>query len=460
MVSYVNSEEKMKKIISICALLLASLLIFTACDESTPCDVHTDENSDGICDVCREEVSLDCTSHTDADSDGKCDACGDEVSAPAIMIDYTIVVTDQDGEKIEGAELTIYAGFDKAASATTDSDGKISVKLAEGQYTVSFDLLPDGYFPYEASTLILVSLETNSTEILVENTIPDGSKERPFPVSFENPSISLPANASFYFSLGGGRRIMKLSATDIELVYNDNTYTPDSNGNIEIKFTPESQFSPTIIKFTNKSNSEKIIDLTFESILGSPERPFEAKIETTYSTRIEKENTLYYQLIADKAGFICVTSYTPHGTIMLYNKTTMEVSAYTQGKVCEYIWVNTGDELSVAIASTSKDDISSVDFLLTYAKGDADMPIILLDNTVNFSIPAGKEYSFVSLLLGADTFKIKDKNVTVKINGTELTADENGNIEYRFAPGDLITILNLTEERHEVTIRLTASTEQ
>lgn len=447
----------MKKIISICALLLASLLILASCNESTPCDAHTDENSDGVCDVCREEVALDCTSHTDADSDGKCDACGEEVKAPAVTVDYTITVVDQDGAKIEGASFTLYSGFDEAANGTTDADGSFSLKLVEGEYTLSFDSLPEGYFPYEASSVVKVSPDVTSTEIIVENVIPNGSAERPFPISAEDPSITLPASASYYYSIGGGTRILKLEAADIELVYGDNTYLPDANGKIEVTLIPESHFSPIILKFTNKAESEQTVDLTFESLPGSPERPFEAKLDTTYTASVTKESTVYYQWIADKSGIIAVTTYSADSTIMLYNKTTMEVSPYTDGKVCEYIWVNVGDELSIAVASTSKEDIASVEFLLTYAKGDADLPIILLDSSATFSIPAGKKYSFVSLLLGADTFSIKNKNVKVEVNGTELEKDENGNAKYVFSAGDVITLTNVTEERCDVTIKLSSS---
>ncbi len=448
----------MKKIILICALLLASLIIFTACNESSsPCDVHTDANSDGVCDVCREGVTLDCTTHTDADSDGKCDACGEEVAAPAVIVDYTITVVDQDGNKIESASFTIYAGFDQAANGTTDAEGSFSLKLVEGEYTLSFDSLPEGYFPYEASSAINVSTEITTAEILVENVIPNGSAERPFPISIENPSVTLPASASYYYSIGGGTRILKLEAAGIELVYGNNTYLPDVNGKIELTLIPESHFTPIILKFTNKAESEQTIDLTFESLPGSPELPFEAKLDTTYTASVAKENTVYYQWIADKSGIIAVTTYTADSTIMLYNKTTMEVSPYTDGKVCEYIWVNAGDELSVAVASTSKEDNASVEFLLTYAKGDADLPIILLDDSATFSIPVGKKYSFVSLLLGADTLNIKNKSVKIEINGVELDKDENGSVEYVFSAGDVITLTNVTDERCDVTIKLSSS---
>ncbi|MBE6618861.1 MAG: hypothetical protein E7626_03630 [Ruminococcaceae bacterium] len=447
----------MKKIISLCAILLAVLTVLASCNtQEEPCTSHTDEDKNGICDVCSEELGdKSCTSHVDSDSNGKCDVCEADTLPPEVKMNCTITVVDQDGALISGAVITLYKGYDSVLSATSDENGVIAAELSAGNYTFNFDFLPDGYLPISTGA-ISFDKGAESVELLVQNVTPDGSEERPFIVPLDAPSITLESNAAYYFSLGTGTKVLKVNTDDVEIVYDGNTY---SGKNAEIKLSPKSNFTPSVAKFINKSNTEKTFELVFESVLGSPERPIEAALETIYTASVEKEQTVYYRWIATKSGMISVTSYSENGTIMLYNKTTYEVSPYTDGKVCEYVWVNAGDELSVAVASTSSSSVSDVEFRLLIADANADSPIILLDSAVTVTIPAGKEYSFVSLLLGADTVSIKNKNIKVEINGSELTPDENGNFKYVFAAGDVITVINVSSEKHDVTIKLSTSSE-
>ncbi len=66
-----------KALILILALVLSfSLFAMVACQQ--PCEVHTDTNHDGICDVCETEGLT--VNHTDTNHDGKCDGgCGTTV---------------------------------------------------------------------------------------------------------------------------------------------------------------------------------------------------------------------------------------------------------------------------------------------------------------------------------------------------------------------------------------------
>lgn len=445
----------MKKIISFISIISAAALLLASCNESA-CTSHKDENGDGKCDICSEpyEVKTECTEHTDNNEDGICDVCEKETSPAAVKIAHTFSVIDQDGNFVPNAEFTVYFGYDEAASGKTDENGNFSLSLAEGSYTLSFTSLPDGYSEYQMSYPVSVSASETKTEILVENTIPDGSEQRPFPVLLDGSPLVLAPDSSFYYSIGGGERILKITASDIEIIYKGVTYTPDENGKIELKLVPESHFTPTVLKIVNKADSEKVLNLEFESIPGSPERPFEALLDTTYTASVEKEKTVYYGYIATRSGFLQVVSYTSHNTIMLYNKTTMEVSPYTDGKVSQYVYVNEGDEISIAVASTSRDNVSEVEFTLTCVDGSRYQSIILYDTVNTFTVPANAEYLFAAPLYTTGTLKIKDTEITVKINGSKISPDDKGNYEYAINSGDVISIKNNTDERREVTIKL------
>lgn len=93
----------MKSIKKLLALFLAAPLFLSSCIMNNGiCYTHTDNNKDGICDVCGSKVKVDgggsssgdnssgsgdiagnpCTTHVDHDLDGTCDVCGATMSAP------------------------------------------------------------------------------------------------------------------------------------------------------------------------------------------------------------------------------------------------------------------------------------------------------------------------------------------------------------------------------------------
>ena len=103
----------MKNIKKLFAFLLAAPLFLSSCIMNNGiCYTHTDNNKDGICDVCGNKVKVDgessssgdssasgdiagnpCTTHVDHDLDGTCDVCGAVLSVPT----HDHVDGDQDG---------------------------------------------------------------------------------------------------------------------------------------------------------------------------------------------------------------------------------------------------------------------------------------------------------------------------------------------------------------------------
>ncbi len=69
-----------KKLLTVIALILSVLMLLCSCSQEPstngPC-VHTDSNSDYLCDACQEKLQpTECNEHTDIDEDYACDVCG------------------------------------------------------------------------------------------------------------------------------------------------------------------------------------------------------------------------------------------------------------------------------------------------------------------------------------------------------------------------------------------------
>ncbi len=148
----------------ILALILCLLMLVTcvmplvACgDKDDECSQHVDENADGKCDECEEEVSIDCSSHKDDNGNSKCDICGKDMSSGAVSgnTQYTVNVKSLGGMPLEGVTVYIYKadGNFAARPNTTDAAGNAVFDLpTEDGYTIELVGVPEGYNVKTGST--------------------------------------------------------------------------------------------------------------------------------------------------------------------------------------------------------------------------------------------------------------------------------------------------------------------
>ena len=111
-----------KRILALLTLIAMLVSIFAGC-APMPCDEHTDEDGDGVCDVCEENIDAVCTDHRDKNDDGKCDidGCG------ASFTDGCDVHSDKnDDAKCDtaGCGITYTDGCDSNVCYDNDGDGK------------------------------------------------------------------------------------------------------------------------------------------------------------------------------------------------------------------------------------------------------------------------------------------------------------------------------------------------
>lgn len=111
------------KLLTVIALILSVLMLLCSCSQEPstngPC-VHTDLNSDYLCDACQEKLQpTECTEHTDIDEDYACDVCG-------IFVDEKV-----NGWLIEG--IPAYKGGILAKKVYLTGQGIDSAQLLENE---------------------------------------------------------------------------------------------------------------------------------------------------------------------------------------------------------------------------------------------------------------------------------------------------------------------------------------
>lgn len=88
----------------------------------------------------------------------ECSRCGVTVRTETVPVlervklEYSVTLLDGYGVPVSGAKITFASGNTVAAEAVTDSDGKASVKLYEGEYEATSDPV-DGYYSSASVTL-------------------------------------------------------------------------------------------------------------------------------------------------------------------------------------------------------------------------------------------------------------------------------------------------------------------
>jgi len=454
--------KKTNKIIAIVAMMLAVCCIAlcaVSCkkDEdgngdgagTTACTSHTDANSDGNCDTCGKTVEVPCD-HADKDYDGKCDACNKDYS---VSVNYTVTLKDEDGNAVSSATVYLYREGKPVASAVTGEDGVAKGTVNAGIYQINVEGLPQ-YWTSDAS---FVEIEINESKnafsyTAVDNT-PDGSVENPFPAenaeTGEGTTVKIPAGVSYIFTTKGSSRYLVIKNANVKVSYNDADYLP-ADGEVRVFIEAAADTTTaTLFTVTNTSAAEIEITVNFEAIPGSPDNPFNAVTGEKLTASVPAEGMVYYRYTAEKTGILMLMSETAVNNIMMYNTTNYVVTAYTNGALCDYIYVTAGDVVDITVALTSQAPASDVEFILNCYTGAADDPIPVYASA-SLRFLAGASYCL--------EFKGENKNISVSASGVSLefngaaqTAD-GGKYTVAVTNGDIIKITNTASERADITV--------
>ena len=334
----------MKKIIS---LLLALALVFAAALLMTSC------GGDG---------EQPCTEHVDTDENGMCDKCS------ADMVDYkpgepvkptvAITVIDQEGDLIGGVSVTLTErgalNGEGALTVKSGSDGKCSATLKAATYLVTIDYNPDaiGYYALVTSEIV-VTESTSAAEIKLEDTTPNGTEARPFALSVDNNSLTIPAGETAYYVLYRAfNLIATVSATDIKIEYEGTEYIPDSDGKISFAFLGADTNSVATVKITSTGSSRASVDFLIESFPGTIGNPYvvtDLTVETS-TPDVEKGETIYYSYTATASGTLTLT-VTSEKTHAAMQNGSYQVSTDESDTSTISLSVASGDEVIINLTS-------------------------------------------------------------------------------------------------------------
>ena len=339
----------------------------------------------------------------------------DNAETPSDKLNCTFTVTDQDGTPLGGVTVTLMADGKAVLTVTTGADGKASGAVAAGNYTVSYASLPEYHLP-DSSTLKITEQNLNLS-LTVTNNTPNGSLSRPFPILEENLSVTLPAGETYYFKTHSpSSRIMTVKNANVEILYNEVTYTP-VDGMIEFSFAAESAQSPAMIAVTNRADTAQALILEIASPLGSMDNPHAlTAIGESVTADVAEGEVVYYRWIAEKSGMLVVSSDNAINSIEMFNESTSVLSAATNGAEYGYISVSAGDAVQIRV-STKDDSAASVAFVLNeYATTEAD-PLPLTQSEMAIRIEAGATVYFTADAAGK-TLTVYNATATVTYNGT------------------------------------------
>ena len=425
----------MKKLL---ALLMASVLLLTACGGGESCTEHVDADKDGKCDVCSSDVEVEttagCTAHRDANDDGKCDSCekafDDGIEAkPEELVECTLTMISDKGETL--ASVAFALKNDKHEYAlTSGADGSVQATVATGTYSVVIadDVLPEGFLLI--SNTVEVKADTTAIAISVMDNNPDGTQEKPFFVFEEEIALSIEAGAELYYIYrGAALRLLTIEHAGLAVVYQGNTVSA-VDGVVSLTITPEMGAMQSFV-VKNTTNAKIEATMTLVAPLGSMENPIVPE-ENSVSASVPAGDAVYYSWTADKTGVLLVTSENPLNNISLTNTATYAVSEMTMGGKGVYIAVSEGDVVHISVGSTDEDNAVVIDFALRCYTGSANDSIPVVAEQMDLSMAKGSTLYFIVEDAKTVTVTDEDAAISVLVNG-ETCALEDG--KATFAPG-------------------------
>jgi hypothetical protein len=317
-----------------------------------------------------------CTEHTDTDDNGMCDKCNAAMlpEGPKTL-NVTFTVKDHEGDLIGGVTVTLTErgaiNGEGAVSATGGADGKFTLSLKEGTYLVSADYNADevgGYYALQ-TTEVTVKKDTAALDIVFEDTTPNGSESRPYPLSVGENELTVPAGQSVYYILYRAYNLRAIvSSADIKIEYAGKTLTPDAENKISFDFEGEDHNSVANLKITSTGAADADVSFLIEAFPGTLGNPHKITNlgETVTSEPLSEDTLVYYTYTADKDGMLTLDVKSADTVASMQNN-SVSVSTDSEGSMTISLEVKEGDNVIINLATSVDGASVSFDVSLTDA---------------------------------------------------------------------------------------------
>ena len=304
--------------------------------------------------------------HVDKDDDFLCDECGAEFDdgLEIITADVTFILKDEAGEAMAGIKFTARnKKTSEKYNLTTGADGKATVTLPVGNYSVEYDYdtIPSGFQPNLPE--LRVEESTSNVDVTVVNNNRDGSAERPFVISEDVTAVTIEAGQEiFYECRVGMTRKMKIDNESIVITYNGETYTSEfvivnTDGDVDF-----------VAVFSIKNTSDAMVETEIETIYdpGTKENPFEFDENPKTISLNSAEAGRYYAYTATEDGVLVIASDNNKVEVQAYKINSNDVPSYSDANDDENqcLAVTAGETIYI-ILSNSTEDPQSANITLT-----------------------------------------------------------------------------------------------
>ncbi len=353
----------MKKVLLfiLCMLLACSLsLALSSCGDGGsetpgPCAEHEDEDENGICDVCKQPTI--------------------ELPEGPAEVSVSFTVKDQDGAAVPGVSFTF---TEKGATdatpitATGDANGRFTLKLTAATYKLDcdYDAEKIGYF-FLDTTEIKVEESTVAIDILMENTNPNGTEARPFPLTVGDNEIKIAAGEGCYYVLYHAVNLLcEMEAVGIKVTYGGAEYLPDADDKIDFAFLGTDTNSVEVVKIENVGTAEITFNAKIYSTPGSYGNPYiieDISGEISKSGLSSKDMVYYsYTATADGTFTLTVTSENTHASMLCGY---VQVTTVSENSNVISIEVKEGDVVVIDLATTLEEN-ATISFTLELGAGE------------------------------------------------------------------------------------------
>ena len=340
-------------ILSIALVFSLSAFLFACGDETVseePCEIHKDEDENGICDVCKEVIL--------------------EIPKGPEEVNVSFTVKDQDGVTVPSVKIAfVEKGKTDAVAVvgTSGTDGKFTAKLFTATYTLdcNYDVDSIGYYFLDTTEIKIEEGKTELDIILINNT-PNGTEDRPYPLSVGDNEITIPAGKSYHYIVYRAvNLIASIEASGIKVMYGDAQYTPDSENKINFAFNGTDTNSVENLVIENTTSEEITFNVAINSApgtLGNPYTVEELGVEVS-KDGITSKDIIYYSYTATFTGTLTLT-VTSEGTNAAMASNYKQVTTISENSNVISLEVSEGDRVIIDLASAVEEN-AVISFILT-----------------------------------------------------------------------------------------------